>query len=35
VESAAARLKDMSETHYLDRWIRGSEDSAKGDVNQK
>jgi len=34
-ESAAARLRDMPETHYLDRFIRDFEDSAKGDVNQK
>jgi UDPglucose--hexose-1-phosphate uridylyltransferase len=34
-ESAAARLRDMAETHYLDRFIRDFEDSAEGDVNKK
>src|SRR6267378_1677688 len=34
-ESAAARLRIMPETHYLDRLTRDFEDIAKGDVNQK
>ena len=35
VESAAARLRNMPETHYLDRIVGDFEASAKGDVNKK